>query len=234
MSSDIHRPGASELRSRDVMQGGAGDDSPITVASSFRSSLSARGASNRTILTSNELDDLCVQTVLERYPHHNVTGGIEPFEEKYQWDTQDVWPTLSAFGACMRPASSSACSENESHSSIRLHSSPPSVSGTRTLADIETILNQLDRPVEPRRMRDSVEPPPKDSAVGMSLEGVRFLEALSAKRIQRSWRAYMKRQEITKMYERTAERCRQMVEATLLQTAMQNSRQIEKELLALK
>ncbi|KAF4698838.1 hypothetical protein FOZ63_021774 [Perkinsus olseni] len=118
--------------------------------------------------------------------------------------------------------------------SQRLSDSPPSVFRTRTAADIEAIYQQLreasGRPAtEDRPSREVVV-----VASGLGIDGVRLLERVCARRIQRAWRAYSKRQETAKMYERTAERCRHLVEATLLQTAMQNSRIIEKELAALK
>ncbi|KAF4648056.1 hypothetical protein FOL46_003434, partial [Perkinsus olseni] len=108
------------------------------------------------------------------------------------------------------------------------------VARTRTVADIEAIYQQL----REARGRPAMEDGPSREVVVVAADlgvgGVRLLERMCARRIQRAWRAYAKRQETAKMYERTAERCRHLVEATLLQTAMQNSRIIEKELATLK
>ncbi|KAF4747062.1 hypothetical protein FOZ63_030699 [Perkinsus olseni] len=224
---------------------------PPTVASTFSSSSSTRGLGD-------QLDALCVRTILERYPESpdgagqaevlsttNRSRSASEVEEIFRGLEGDApssaaepreWATLGAWGACgwEIPSSEVSPKSDGDTTSQGLSDSPPSVARTRTVADIEAIYQQLR---EARGRPEMVDTPSRNVVViasDLGVGGVRLLERMCARRIQRAWRAYAKRQETVKMYERTAERCRHLVEATLLQTAVQNSRIIEKELATLK
>lgn len=86
-------------------------------------------------------------------------------------------------------------SNSDGGASQKLYDSPSSEYRTRTIGDVETIYDQLHTARRLSGLRQRLSRDVLVTSNDLGIGGVRLLEKVCARRIQRAWRTYAKRQE---------------------------------------